>query len=427
MHNITIVTRNNISNLFLNGFEDWHTGNRCHYPYCGKLNEIEFLQHFFPLKDMPSKDSRYKTFEDEIWKHRINNDDDSDNWVFEDDRFELKTCNDDKYLSFLIYIFRPEVRDETGYWNEFREKINDLLKVDGYEIYTSELISNHPVYDWRPLSEIEIQTGKFAPFSVRNKKSITATKSKISLPMKIRRQIFKLICKYNENSFIRDDETGLTYDIITKDKILVDIRAFYAPKAFNRNNVYAETNDIEEFILKSSPYSVFDAIEMFSQYNKGTHFQNELNTAIPENIKYRLLDGKLQQAKLPIIINEVIREKGLKELIEQAQSYYNTARNREDKQIAIEKIWDAFERLKTYYIDKTKPQSIEQIIADISHNNTNFIDIFRTEFLVLKDIGNKFRIRHSETDQNDIIDENYYDYLFKRCMALIELALKYLK
>ena len=133
---------------------------------------------------MSSKDSRYKTLEDEIRQHRINNDDYSDNWVFEDERFELKTCNDDKYLSFLIYIFRPEVRYEDGYWNEFREKINDLLKVDGYEIYISELISNHPVYDWRPLSEIEIHTGKFAPFSVRNKKSITATKSKISLPMR---------------------------------------------------------------------------------------------------------------------------------------------------------------------------------------------------------------------------------------------------
>jgi len=36
-------------------------------------------------------------------------------------------------------------------------------------------------------------------------------------------------------------------------------------------------------------------------------------------------------------------------------------------------------------------------------------------------------IRHHETDKKEIIDNNYYDYFYQRCFALINLALKYLK
>lgn len=40
-----------------------------------------------------------------------------------------------------------------------------------------------------------------------------------------------------------------------------------------------------------------------------------------------------------------IPEKGLKELVTDAENYYRDG----NKQIAVEKLWDAFERLKTYY------------------------------------------------------------------------------
>lgn len=93
---------------------------------------------------------------------------------------------------------------------------------------------------------------------------------------------------------------------------------------------------------------------------------------------------------------------------------------------AAEKIWDAFERLKTYYTELNKKQSAEKIVNDMSNNKPDFIELFNSEFKTLTDIGNKFCIRHHETDKIDITDNKYYDYFFNRCLSLIALAIQYL-
>ena len=41
--------------------------------------------------------------------------------------------------------------------------------------------------------------------------------------------------------------------------------------------------------------------------------------------------------------------------------------------------------------------------------------------------GNGFRIRHHETTKIDIIDNRQYDYFYKRCLALISVAILYLE
>ena len=119
-----------------------------------------------------------------------------------------------------------------------------------------------------------------------------------------------------------------------------------------------------------------------------------------------------------------IQEKGLKELIEEAQDY-----RKKDKKVAVEKIWDALERLKTYYVTSgvDKKKSVKQVVDEISHNNSRYFELFDEEFMKLTTIGNKYRIRHHEMDKIEIIDENYYDYFYNRCLALIDLALKFLK
>lgn len=59
--------------------------------------------------------------------------------------------------------------------------------------------------------------------------------------------------------------------------------------------------------------------------------------------------------------------------------------------------------------------------------NSDYVDLFNEEFKMLTSIGNKYRIRHHETDKIDITDVRYYDYLFNRCLSLIALAIKYLQ
>lgn len=94
---------------------------------------------------------------------------------------------------------------------------------------------------------------------------------------------------------------------------------------------------------------------------------------------------------------------------------------------ATEKIWDAFERLKTYYTNLDKKHSADKIVNNMSNGQQPFIELFDKEFKELREIGNKYRIRHHETDQIDITDLRHYDYFFNRCLSLIALAIQYLE
>jgi len=47
------------------------------------------VKRLCPLDDLLSYDSRYKTAEQDIWQHRVNNSDWPADWIFSDDRFGL--------------------------------------------------------------------------------------------------------------------------------------------------------------------------------------------------------------------------------------------------------------------------------------------------------------------------------------------------
>ncbi|MEQ9374260.1 MAG: hypothetical protein RIG68_03740 [Imperialibacter sp.] len=91
-----------------------------------------------------------------------------------------------------------------------------------------------------------------------------------------------------------------------------------------------------------------------------------------------------------------------------------------DKQVALEKIWDAFERIKTYY-GQNKKESSTKLISKIASNLGE--EEFNNEFVTLTKIGNNFRIRHHETDKIELTDISQIDYLFFRVLSLIDLCL----
>ena len=113
-------------------------------------------------------------------------------------------------------------------------------------------------------------------------------------------------------------------------------------------------------------------------------------------------------------------------MLKDAIALYKTP-NPAARQDSVEKIWDALERLKTYYTILDKKRSAERIVNDMANGNDDFADLFNNEFKMLTDIGNKYRIRHHETNKIDITDDRYCDYLFNRCLSLIALAIQYLK
>lgn len=429
MNNITEITKRDIFELLQKGYmesygflDDQHVS----YPYYGRLSEIDFLKKLYTLDKMPSSDDRFENAERDIWQHTVNNDDWDSDWLFNDDRFELLKGNDSVLLDFLCAVFHPENRFEKGYWKSYLDKINNNLRVDGYELYESDKISQRSVYSWRKLTQEESASGRFIPFSVRNKKAIESKSlNPPTISKKIRSEIIKLFNRYDEDLY-ETTETGLNYTIRAKEVAFRNIWQNYTPHAFDDSGKYSKTEDFDKFIMSNYPSCVFDAIELFPQCSNN-NFVDEINLILKSNgIIYKLAGGKMELTKMSIKSVEVITEPGLKELVQQSIELYNN-KVISDKQIAVEKIWDALERLKTYYSDLGKKNSSEKIINDISNQNAKYKELFNDEFLKLTKIGNDFRIRHHETDKIDIIDNNYYDYFFYRCYALIDLSLKYLK
>ncbi len=406
--------------------ELWETKRVC-YGYYGKLSEIDFLKCIYDLKALPSYDNRFENAEGDIWQHTINNDDYENGWIFEDDRFELLNGEDEVLLKFLCSVFHPAVRVENSYWKEIIEAVNGLLHNDGYELYPESKISGRDVYGWRKYDP-EVSS-LFIPFSQRHEKEIKAKKLKLTLNMKTRNQIYKLIEKYS-TVYRETDETGWNYDITTSECIFRDISQFYKPRCYDASDNYVDTSDIEQFILHNSPFCVFDVIELCEKYNATNDFAAQVNALFKLNsVAYKMEYGQIVSTfDMAIDKKDMseIAEKGLKELLNEANNYYRAG----NKQIAVEKLWNAFERLKTYYsptlaLDKTA--SANKIIDDMSNSNADFKNMYETEFRALTKIGNDFRIRHHETTKVDITDSRQYDYFYKRCLALISVAILYLK
>lgn len=196
---------------------------------------------------------------------------------------------------------------------------------------------------------------------------------------------------------------------------------------YNESGQYIEATNLEDFILYTSPYSVIDTIEFYNSYSDNT-FQAQINSIFRSNdIQLKLGEDKVESeigsnlTKIPL---NLIGEAGLKELLQDANSYYESG----DLKVSVEKLWDAFERLKTYYsptLDKKK--SVNRIIDDMSNGSKPFRVMYEKEFQELTAIGNDFRIRHHETTKIDIEDDRHFDYFYKRCLTLVTTALQYLR
>ncbi|WP_426241985.1 abortive infection family protein [Psychrobacter sp. TWP2-1-2] len=139
MNKISQITRRDIFDI-LKIEEIW---------WAGKLDETEFLSRLYDLESMPSRDPRFSDAAGDIWQHRINNDDWEDNWIFNDERFNLLKCNDASFLNFLCEMIHPVVRGYLHEVDKFHRIFNDSLSNDGFEIIERTRISNRPVFSGR--------------------------------------------------------------------------------------------------------------------------------------------------------------------------------------------------------------------------------------------------------------------------------------
>ena len=424
MNKITGVTRRDIFDLFRKGIteDNWLITENIFYPYYGRFDIVEFLKRLYNLADWESRDSRVDNAEEEIIMH-IHNGDYPDDWIFEDERFQLFDGEDNILLNFICEVFHPEVRDENGVWERYLERINALLKEDGYEIVATSKLSGRDVFSWRTYIK---KPSMYIPFSERNKSLITGKKNSIKLPNAARHQLFKVMNEYNETSMFTS-ETNFNYYKSINDLVLEDITKFYIPKHYVGSEL-VEINEFSDFKEGTRPFTVFDVIESFNRHTtKSSQFRNEINAIFKlNNINVELRNGEVHSTSNKAIgldDSTNINEAGLEELIRTAEDSYNKG----EYSYAVEKIWDAFERIKTYYPTLDKKKSAEKIINDISYGNEHIKKMFDNEFKVLTDTGNSYRIRHHEINKIDISKELHYKYFYKRCLALISVIVENLQ
>jgi hypothetical protein len=87
-----------------------------------------------------------------IWQHRVHNNDWSNDWLFDDSRFDMMTGPADTGLRFLCEMLHPVVRNDAEEVGSLRESINEFLRPDGVELYEASRISGRPVFAARKLS-----------------------------------------------------------------------------------------------------------------------------------------------------------------------------------------------------------------------------------------------------------------------------------
>lgn len=140
----------------------------------------------------------------------------------------------------------------------------------------------------------------------------------------------------------------------------------------------------------------------------------------PDGLVVRLAPAALQEALAATVFRTGDAE--LDALLESARKKYldpDPTVRRE----ALEKLWDAWERLKTIEPGKGKKASATALL-DRASAEPSFRGMFEEEALRVTAIGNTFRIRHSETTQVPLALNEHVDYLFHRLFALIRLLLR---
>jgi len=146
MNQISEVTRRDIiDGLLLDGVN-----------WSGRLDEIEFLSQIFDIESLPSDDPRFRNMAEDIWQHCINNPNDwSIDWVYDDPRLDLLGCKDELFLKFLTEMVHPTVRPDSVESRQLANSFNQLLRLDGFELYESKQISRRPVFAARRVTIVD--------------------------------------------------------------------------------------------------------------------------------------------------------------------------------------------------------------------------------------------------------------------------------
>jgi hypothetical protein len=132
----------------------------------------------------------------------------------------------------------------------------------------------------------------------------------------------------------------------------------------------------------------------------------------------------------PPVVRETLRAAVFKTGDRETDALLEVARERfldpkvERRREGLEKLWDAFERVKTLEPGKDKKAKTTALLDRVAGQGTGLRARLETESFELTNIGNSFQIRHTETDKEPVSDPAIVDYLFARAFALVWLELQ---
>ncbi|MCI0364111.1 MAG: hypothetical protein L0219_09540 [Phycisphaerales bacterium] len=158
-------------------------------------------------------------------------------------------------------------------------------------------------------------------------------------------------------------------------------------------------------------------------------FRAEVNLLLQRNgVALRFTDDGLMQRILDdptgeAILRAVFRtgDDGLDQLLEEARTKFMSPTPR-IRQEALERAWDAWERLKSVR-DSDKKRGIT-VLLDACVSEPTMRKALEEEAKTLTALGNGLRIRHFETDKPEVNDPVQVDYLGQRMFSMLLLILR---
>jgi len=161
-------------------------------------------------------------------------------------------------------------------------------------------------------------------------------------------------------------------------------------------------------------------------------FRNDVNRVFSRNgIAYELTaEGGIVRIGPAVLREELLRftfstgDGDLDRMLEAARKKF-LAPDLNVRNDALEKLWDAWERIKTLELPgaANKLASATKLLNKAS-TEPGFRQDLEDEARALTNLGNTFQIRHSETDKTPIQRSEHVDFLFHRLFAMIRLVLR---
>ena len=184
--------------------------------------------------------------------------------------------------------------------------------------------------------------------------------------------------------------------------------------------------------VKTNYHSYFNHHHLTFNIEAGQEkFCEDVNRIFRRNgLVYELSQqGRIQRLVTPVLQKNLLSpqfqtgDAELDNMLEIAQNKFLNP-NQAIRYEALGALWNAWERLKTTVSGRDKKRQVKLLLDQAAGSTPLFRECLENEANELTKIGNRFHIRHSETNQVRLVDDSHIDYLFHRLFALIQLILR---